>query len=99
MGPWRVVWEVVVLGQIDKAFDVLRQNAAIGWLMLSMIESMVRSEGGIGSMLMTANKHFYLNAVLAIQITILLTGLAQDYLIGVGKRFFCPYASLDTERK
>jgi NitT/TauT family transport system permease protein len=100
MSPWRVVWEVVVLGQIDKAFDVLRQNAAIGWMMLTMIESMVRSEGGIGAMLTTANKHFYLNAVFAIQITILLTGLGQDALIGVLKnKVFCSYASLGSERK
>lgn len=99
MGPWRTVWEVVVLGQIDKAFDVLRQNAAIGWMMLSMIEGMVRSEGGVGAVLLNANKHFYLNAVFAIQIVILLTGLGQDYLIGVVKNFFCPYASLSAEHK
>src|SRR5271154_3397859 len=100
MGPWRTVWEVVVLGQIDKAFDVLRQNAAIGWMMLTMIESMVRSEGGIGAMLSTANKHFYLNAVFAIQITILLMGLFQDYMIGLAKnKLFCPYASIGTEHK
>jgi NitT/TauT family transport system permease protein len=99
MGPWRVVWEVVVLGQIDKAFDVLRQNAAIGWMMLTMIESMVRSEGGIGARLTTANKHFYLDAVMAIQITILMLGLAQDWLIGAGKKLFCPYADLASERK
>jgi NitT/TauT family transport system permease protein len=99
MGPWRTVWEVVVLGQIDKSFDVLRQNAAIGWMMLSMIEAMVRSEGGIGAMLSTANKHFYLSAVFAIQIVILLTGLFQDYMIGASKRLFCPYAALTSERK
>jgi len=99
MGPWRTVYEVVILGQIDKAFDVLRQNAAIGWMMLTMIESMVRSEGGIGAMLSTANKHFYLNAVFAIQITILLLGLFQDYMIGASKNLFCPYASLASERK
>jgi NitT/TauT family transport system permease protein len=100
MGPWRTVWEVVVLGQIDKAFDVLRQNAAIGWMMLTMIESMVRSEGGIGAMLSTANKHFYLSAVFAIQITILLLGLFQDWMIGAAKnKLFCPYASLGSERK
>jgi NitT/TauT family transport system permease protein len=99
MGSWRVVYEVVVLGQIDKAFDVLRQNAAIGWMMLTMIESMVRSEGGIGAMLTTANKHFYLNAVFAIQITILLLGLFQDYGIGAAKNLFCPYASIGSERK
>jgi NitT/TauT family transport system permease protein len=99
MSPWRVVWEVVVLGQIDKAFDVLRQNAAIGWMMLTMIESMVRAEGGIGAMLTTANKHFFLNAVMAIQITILLMGLGQDYLIGVAKKICCPYADLALEKK
>lgn len=99
MGPWRVVWEVVVLGQIDKAFDVLRQNAAIGWMMLTMIESMVRSEGGIGARLTTANKHFYMDAVLAIQLTIFLLGLGQDWLIAAAKKLFCPYADLGSERK
>jgi NitT/TauT family transport system permease protein len=99
MGPWRTVYEVVVLGQIDKGFDVLRQNAAIGWMMLTMIESMVRVEGGIGAMLTTANKHFYLDAVFAIQITILLLGLFQDYMIGVLKGWFCPYADMGSERK
>jgi NitT/TauT family transport system permease protein len=99
MGPWRTVYEVVILGQIDKGFDVLRQNAAIGWMMLTMIESMVRSEGGIGAMLTTANKHFYLSAVFAIQITILLLGLFQDWMIGAAKHLFCPYAALTTEHK
>jgi len=99
MGPWRTVWEVVVLGQIDKGFDVLRQNAAIGWLMLTMVEGMTRSDGGIGAMLLNAQKHFYLPAVMAIQITILLVGLAQDYAIGATKNLFCPYASLVTEKK
>lgn len=99
MGPWRVVWEVVVLGQADKAFDTLRQNAAIGWMMLSMVESMVRSEGGVGATLMTANKHFYLNAVMAIQLTIMVMGMTQDYTIGALKRLFCPYAALGSERK
>lgn len=98
MKPWRVVWEVVVLGQIDKAFDVLRQNAAIGWMMLTMVESMVKSEGGIGAMLTTANRHFYLSAILAIQIAILLMGLLQDYLIGAAKRLFCPYSQMTTEK-
>jgi NitT/TauT family transport system permease protein len=99
MGPWRTVWEVVVLGQVATAFDVLRQNAAIGWMMLTMIESMTRADGGIGAMLSTANKHFYLSAVFAIQITILLLGLFQDWGIGACKTLCCPYAALTVERK
>jgi len=98
MGEWRVVWEVIVLGQFDKAFDVLRQNAAIGWMMLTMVEGIVRSEGGVGTVLLDQNHHFRLAAVFAIQLTILLLGLLQDYGIGATKRFCCPYASLTLER-
>lgn len=99
MREWRVVWEVIILGQIDKAFEVLRQNAAIGWMMLTMIEGMSRSEGGIGALLLNQNKHFHLDAVLAIQLTILVLGLIQDYALGLVRRILCPYADLATERK
>jgi NitT/TauT family transport system permease protein len=98
MGEWRVVWEVVVLNQIDKVFDVLRQNAAIGWMMLTMVEGIVRSEGGVGTILLDQNHHFRLAAVFAIQLTILLLGLFQDYSIGVFKSLVCPYAALTLER-
>lgn len=98
MGEWRVVWEVVVLGQIDQAFEVLRQNAAMGWMMLTMVEGISRSEGGVGAMLLNQNKHFHLSAVFAIQLTILVLGLAQDYGIGLLRQVFCPYADLTLER-
>jgi len=98
MGEWRVVWEVVVLNQIDKVFDVLRQNAAIGWMMLTMVEGIVRSEGGVGTILLDQNHHFRLAAVFAIQLTILMLGLFQDYSIGLLKNFLCPYAALTLER-
>ncbi|MCX9024663.1 MAG: hypothetical protein OIN85_01040 [Candidatus Methanoperedens sp.] len=99
MGDWRIVWEVIILGQADKVFDCLRQNAAIGWMMLTMIEGMSRSEGGIGAILLNQNKHFHLSSVMAIQLLILGVGLGQDYVIGVLKSVFCPYATLTTERK
>ena len=98
MGPWKTLYEVVILGQTDKAFDVLRQNAAIGWMMLSFTEGMSRSEGGIGAMLMTQNKYFHLSEIFAIQITVLVLGLGQDYLLGLAKRVVCPYAELTTDR-
>ena len=99
MREWRVVWEVIVLGQADKAFDVLRQNAAIGWMMLTMVEGIVRSEGGVGTILLDQNHHFRLAAVFAIQLTILMLGLLQDYGIGMMKNLLCPYAALTLERK
>ena len=99
MGEWRVVYEVIVLGQADKAFEVLRKNAAMGWMMLTMVEGISRSEGGVGAMLLNQNKHFHLSAVFAIQLTILLLGLGQDYAIGLLRNIFCPYADLTLERK
>jgi NitT/TauT family transport system permease protein len=99
MGDWRIVWEVVVLGQIDKAFEILRQNAAIGWLMLSMVEGISRSEGGVGALMLNQNKHFHLSAVFAIQITIFVLGILQDYAIGFIRGICCPYADLTLERK
>ncbi len=99
MGEWRVVWEVIVLGRADAAFDAMRQNAAMGWMMLTMVEGISRSEGGIGALLLNQNKHFRLEAVFAIQIAILLIGLVQDYALGLAKKFLFPYADLQLERR
>src|SRR6201997_3745180 len=99
MGEWRVVGEVGVLGQADKAFEVLRQNAAMGWMMLTMVESISRSEGGVGAMLLNQNKHFHLAEVFAIQGLILIVGLVQDFGIGLTKRLLLPYAALTLERQ
>ena len=99
MSEWRVVWEVVVLGTADRAFEVLRQNAAMGWMMLTMVESISRSEGGVGAMLLNQNKHFHLAEVFAIQGLILIVGMVQDYGIGVTKRIVCPYSFLTLERQ
>lgn len=99
MHDWRVVWEVVVLGTRDQAIEVFRQNAAIGWVMLTMVEGLSRSEGGVGALLLNQNKHFHLAAVFAIQVAILTLGLFQDYVIGIAKRVICPYAHLRLERR
>lgn len=98
-GEWRVVWEVVVLGQMDKMLDVVRQNAAIGWSILMMVEAKERSEGGIGGLLANQDKHFHLAAIVAIQLFILAMGLVQDYWLGLMKQLLCPYAALTLERR
>lgn len=99
MSEWRVVWEVVVVGTADQAFEVMRQNAAIGWLMLTMVEGISRAEGGLGAMLLNTQKYFRMDAIYAIQIVILLVALFQDYIIGVIRKLCCPYADLTLERQ
>lgn len=100
MGEWRVVYEVIILGKLDVAIESFRINgAAIGWTMLTMVEGIVRSEGGIGGLLLNQNKHFHLAEVFAIQFAILALGIVIDYLIGLAKIKICPYADLDLERR
>jgi NitT/TauT family transport system permease protein len=99
MSEWRVVGEVVVLGTLDKAFEVLRQNAAMGWLMLTLVEGIVRVDGGLGAALLNQEKGFHIDKVFAIQLVILLVGLTQDWAIGALRRLICPYADLRLERR
>jgi NitT/TauT family transport system permease protein len=98
MGDWRVVWEVVILGQMGLALDALRQNAAIGWMMLTMVEGISRSEGGIGALLMDQNKHFHLAGIIAIQGVFLVAGFFQDAFLAWLKSVLVPFAALATNR-
>ncbi|MCU0686457.1 MAG: hypothetical protein MUF34_30125 [Polyangiaceae bacterium] len=90
----RIVWEVVIRGTLDRALDVLRQNVAIGWAMITMVEGISRAEGGIGAMILNQNKHFHLAEVYAVLTVILLLGLLMDYAMGALSRILCPYAHL-----
>jgi len=91
----RILWEVVVRGTIDKAFDITRQNLAMGWAMITMVEGISRAEGGIGAMILNQNKHFHLAEVYAILFAILGFGLLLDYLMGLFVRLVCPYVAFE----
>jgi NitT/TauT family transport system permease protein len=91
----RTLWEVVILGTADKALDVLRQNLAIGWTMITMVEGISRAEGGLGAMILNQNKHFRLAEVYAIMLLILFVGLVLDYAMAVLTRTLLPHAHLE----
>jgi len=90
-GEWRILWEVVVRGTMDRALDTTRQNLAIGWAMITMVEGISRAEGGIGALILNQNKHFHLAEVYAVLIAILGLGLLLDYAMGVLVRVLCPH--------
>ena len=94
----RVVWEVVVRGTLDQALEALRQSAAIGWMMLTMVEGVARADGGLGTLLLNSNKHLALDAVFALIGVVLVVGVVQDYALGWLRRTVCPYAELGKER-
>ena len=95
----RIMWEVVILGTLSHALDITRQNLAIGWVMITMVEGISRSEGGLGAMILNQNKHFKIAEVYAILIVILIVGLLLDYIMGVITRIVCPYAHLEKVHK
>ncbi|MDJ1468647.1 hypothetical protein QNI19_26050 [Cytophagaceae bacterium DM2B3-1] len=98
MNEWQVVWEIIVLGRLDQVFEVIRQTFAISWTMLTLVEGISRSEGGIGPLLLNQQKYLHLDAVFAIQFVILLIGILLDWGIGQMKDFFLPYSSLTVEK-
>jgi len=99
MGPWRSTYEIVVLGRLDAVLDMIRQNAAIGWVMLTMVEGLVRFEGGLGAMMLAEDKHMRIDAVMAIQIVVLVLGVLQDAALVLLRKTLCPYADVTLERR
>jgi NitT/TauT family transport system permease protein len=92
MGRARVVWEVVIRGTLDEALEVLRQNAAMGWMMLTMVEGVVRAEGGIGTLMLDEQKQLRLDAVFALILVVLAVGALQDHALAWLRRAACPYS-------
>jgi NitT/TauT family transport system permease protein len=93
MSEWTATWYVVVRGTLPQAFDAIRDNAAIAWGMLMMVEGVIRSEGGLGVLMLQQERYFRLADIGAIALTILAVGLVQDWAIGWLKRAACPWVT------
>lgn len=92
---WRLTWEIMIRGKAGDMLELVRQNAAVGWTLLAMVEGITRSDGGIGALLLSQNKYFNLASVFAIQLTILGYGLLQDYALTWVKGIVCPWTRLN----
>lgn len=91
MSEWRVAYEVVIRGRLAEAIDVFRQVAAMGWMLLTMVEKISRADGGVGALLCSQERFFALDKIYFIQICVVIIGLYQDYLIQKVKKIICPY--------
>jgi len=96
---WRVVWEVIILGKLDQVLEAVRQNFAMAWMMIAMVESLCKSDGGIGVVISDQNKYFKFDYVWAIQLLILLTGILMDLLLRKLREWLLPYSTLTINRK
>ena len=93
---WQTLYEVIVIGKADQVFEILRQNFAISWLMITLVEGLNMSEGGIGTLLIKYNKYNDLTHVLALQAVIFLIGILFDYLLGAIRHWLFPHTKLLT---
>lgn len=94
---WQTLYEVIIIGKADQVFEILRQNFAIAWLMITLVEGLSMSEGGVGTLLIKYNKYNDLTNVLALQLVIFMIGIGFDYLLGSMKRWLFPYTKLQTQ--
>lgn len=95
LSGWKLTLELMGRGRSGDMLDLIRQNAAVGWTLLAMVEGITRSEGGIGAMLLNSNKYFNMNAVFAIQLTILTYGILQDQALSWLRGILCPWTKLN----
>jgi ABC-type nitrate/sulfonate/bicarbonate transport system permease component len=91
MNSFETLWEVIIVGRLDQVFEVMRQNFAISWMMITMVEGLSMSEGGLGTMLIKANKYVDLSSVFSILVITLLLGIFFDFLIGTVRKWLFPY--------
>lgn len=91
---WQTLYEVIIIGKADQVLEILRQNFAIAWLMITLVEGLSMSEGGIGTLLIKYNKYADLTNVLALQLVIFILGLFFDYLLGTLRQWLFPYTRL-----
>ncbi len=86
--------EVVIYGRLHAAWEMLRQNTAMMWAMIPMVEALVRSGGGLGMLYANENKHLKLDEMLALIIIMFTYGLLMDILFKITHKRFFPFATI-----
>lgn len=76
---WEALYEVVIVGRMDQLFEVMRENFAISWMMITMVEAYDMSGGGIGTMMIKSNRHLDLATIFAMLTAILCIGMLFDF--------------------
>lgn len=74
-----MLWEVVIKGRLDYVIELVRQNLAIVWVMLVMVESILIAAGGLGVLIKNGDRLGNNGKVIAVQGIIILIGIVLDY--------------------
>jgi ABC-type nitrate/sulfonate/bicarbonate transport system permease component len=98
MNNWRSLLEVVIIGRLDQVLEVMRQNFAIAWMMITMVEGLSMSEGGLGTLLIKSNKYIDLSTVFAILVIIFAVGVCFDFLLKKMRIWLFPYTKIQVRK-
>jgi NitT/TauT family transport system permease protein len=93
----QVFYSVIMRPTLPAMIDMIAQNAAIGWVMITAIETYNRTEGGIGSQIYAYSSTNQLAEVYAYLIIIGAIAVLEDLFFALLKRSLFPY-SLIAER-
>lgn len=98
MNSWQTLWEVVIIGRLDQVIEVMRQNFAIAWMMITMVEGICRSTGGLGTMILEYSKIFDMKMVFALLAIIFIVGIFFDFILGQIRYWLFPYTKLQIRK-
>ena len=96
---WQTLYEVVIKGRLHLVLEVIRQNFAIAWMMITSVEGICMSEGGLGTMMLKSNKYMKMDEVFAVLLIILLVGILFDYIFDLLKVWLFPYTNTKRANK
>ena len=94
MSNWQAWYEIIIVGGLDQVVLTISVNFAIGWGMISYVESQMMSEGGIGTLMAKNMKFFHLSLVFAILIIILSFGTLSDFILSYIRKLLFPYTKI-----
>ena len=84
----------MIIGRFHLVIEVIRQNFAIAWSMITAVEGISMSEGGLGTMLIKSNKFINIDNAFAILVIIFVLGIFFDYLLGLIRAWLFPHTKL-----
>lgn len=94
MNRWQTLYEIVIREKLHEALGTMLQFAGYGWAMLTAVEGLSRSKGGIGVMILNSDKYLQISEIFALVLTILVVGIILDFFLGWLIKLACPYAFL-----
>jgi NitT/TauT family transport system permease protein len=91
MTKWQIIKELIIFSRLDYLVEVIRVNFSITWFMLVMVESMIRSNGGIGVLIQDAEHLGKHENIITLQIVLLFVGIFIDYVFTQFRKIFFLY--------